>query len=96
MEMTMMMMPMTFWNGYEVTAYLFRTWTSTTRGEYAGWLIGIFFACILLQTLDWLRCKLQNDTMNSILAKDMFDARPEAPQFRQDSLVQDMPLVDSQ
>ena len=86
-------MPMTFWNGYDITAYLFKSWISNTREEYFGWLVGIFFACILLQTLEWLRTKIQNDTMNEILSKELVNGRVEITQSPENSPTMGAPLV---
>jgi hypothetical protein len=65
--MMMMMMPMSFWNGYELTAVLFFDFASSTKGQYAGWLVVIFLICLLVSFLDWLRNSYQHKTLRNIL-----------------------------
>ena len=51
----MMMMPMWFWNGYELNAFLFKNWSSDTKGQYFTWLAAIFVASVMIEVLLWAR-----------------------------------------
>ena len=57
MQMDMkMMMPMSFWKGYDTElTWLVREWTTTTSGQYAGGLIVSFLLAVLLELLIYLR-----------------------------------------
>ena len=67
MPKMMMMMPMYFWNGFEVDSFLFKKWGSDNRGNYFGALVAIFLMCVTLKSIEWLRTKIQNDTLNRLL-----------------------------
>lgn len=50
----MMMMPMYFWKGTELT-WLWYHLDSSTPGEYAGGLIVVFLVGVVIEAVTWMR-----------------------------------------